>query len=85
MYDELYGLTCRGQNLMKLFLEETRQSELSNHINYKSMGLEMRELWIFEVLLWILSTVLTSIVVRNITCSIQLQIKLHQFCYIANI
>ena len=43
-YDKLYGLLYRGQKFMKLFLYETRNSELSNHMNYKSIKLFMREL-----------------------------------------
>ena len=33
----------------EIFLDETRHLGLSNHINYKVIGSEMRELWIFEV------------------------------------
>ena len=53
-------LSYRGQNLMKPFLYETRLPELSNHIYYKSIGPEIRELWILELAFWILFTVRTS-------------------------
>ena len=59
-YRKLYGFTYRPQNLMKLFLYETRYLELSNHINYKPIGFEMKELWIFEVNPRILFTIPTS-------------------------
>ena len=56
-YDELYGLPYSNQKFMKLFLGETRHLVLSNN---KPIGFEMKKLWIFEVNLRILSTVLTS-------------------------
>ena len=59
-YDGVYDLFCGHRNLMKPFLDETRHLEIFNHINYKSIGLEMKEIWIFEVNPWILSPVLTS-------------------------
>ena len=44
-------LDLQSQNLMKLFLDETRHPGLSNHINYKTIEPEMREICIFEVTL----------------------------------
>ena len=45
---------------MKLILNKTRHLELSNHINYKAIGLILWEIWFFEVYLGILCSVLGS-------------------------
>ena len=66
-YGGVYGFICKHQNLMKLFLDETKYPELSNHINYKSIGLVMRELWIFEENPWILYSVWPVWVMKDIT------------------
>ena len=39
---------------MKLILDETRLLGLSNHINYKSILLVLKEIWFFEIYLEIL-------------------------------
>ena len=48
-YNNLYSLLHKSQKFMKLFLDETRHPGISNHINYKAIGLEMRELLSFEL------------------------------------
>ena len=48
-YDGVYGLVCRHQNLMKLFLDKTIYLGLSNHINYKVIGFKTKEIRIFEI------------------------------------
>ena len=46
---EVYGFIHSHQNLMKINFTETRHLDLSNHINYKAIGLVLSEIWFFEV------------------------------------
>ena len=45
---------------MRPFLNETRLLELSNYLNYKSIGLVLKEIWFFEVYLGIPCSILGS-------------------------
>ena len=40
----MYGVMYGHQNFVKIFLDETRLSGLSIHINYKVIGLILREI-----------------------------------------
>ena len=58
---KVYGSISSYQNLMNLFLYEARHLKLSKHINYKAIGIVLREIWIFEINHRILSLVLSRL------------------------
>ena len=57
----MYGSQSGHWNLKGLFLDKTRLPGLSIHINDKSIGLMLREIWFFEIYLEILGSILGSI------------------------
>ena len=57
----VYGFSYNHRNWMKLILNETRHLELSNHINHKTIGLVLSEIWFFEVYPRFLSLDLTRV------------------------
>ena len=57
----VYGSSYDHQNLMKLFLDETRHLRIYNHIKYKAIGLVLSEIWFFEVNPRILSLILSRL------------------------
>ena len=44
----VYGPLSGNKNLIKLFLDETKLLVLSKHINYKSIGLVLREIYFLK-------------------------------------